>query len=61
MLNRIEMFKRVTDNDQKIVTQLEEEIESAEKLKTQLTDKKEKAAKIAKPKKVDTKNLGEAI
>ncbi len=43
MLNRIEMFKRVTDNDQKIVTQLEEEIESAEKLKTQLTEKKEKA------------------
>lgn len=27
----------------------------------QLSDKKEKAAKTVKPKKVDTKNLGEAI
>lgn len=41
LLNRLEMFKRVTDNDQKIVTQLEEEIATAEKLKTELTQKRE--------------------
>ncbi|MBQ8784198.1 MAG: peptidoglycan DD-metalloendopeptidase family protein [Clostridia bacterium] len=41
LLNRLEMFKRVTDNDQKLVTQLEGEIEKAEELKTQLTEKKE--------------------
>ncbi len=41
VLNRIEMFKRVTDNDQKIVTQLEDDIEAAEKLKTDLTKKRE--------------------
>ena len=41
LLNRLEMFKRVTDNDQKLVTQLEDEIEKAEELKTQLTEKKE--------------------
>lgn len=41
LLNRLEMFKRVTDNDQKLVTQLEDEIEEAEKLKKELTKKKE--------------------
>ena len=41
LLNRLEMFKRVTDNDQKLVTQLEDEIATAEELKTQLTEKKE--------------------
>ncbi len=41
LLNRLEMFKRVTDNDQKLVTQLEDEISKAEDLKTQLTEKKE--------------------
>ena len=42
----------------------QDEKEKAEKkksVKKQLSDKKEKAAKTAKPKKVDTKNLGEAI
>ncbi|MBQ8228282.1 MAG: peptidoglycan DD-metalloendopeptidase family protein [Clostridia bacterium] len=41
LLNRLEMFKRVTDNDQKLVTQLEDEIKKAEELKVQLTEKKE--------------------
>ncbi len=41
LLNRLEMFKRVTDNDQKLVSKLEGEIEKAEDLKTQLTEKKE--------------------
>lgn len=41
LLNRLEMFKRVTDNDQKLVTQLEGEIATAEELKTQLSEKKE--------------------
>ncbi|MGN1478747.1 MAG: murein hydrolase activator EnvC family protein [Acutalibacteraceae bacterium] len=41
LLNRIEMFKRVTDNDQKIVTKLQEDIETAENLKKELTEKKE--------------------
>ncbi len=43
LLNRLEMFKRVTDNDQKIVTQLEDDIEAAEKLKVDLTQKREDA------------------
>lgn len=41
LLNRIEMFKRVTDNDQKIVSKLQEDIETAENLKKELTQKKE--------------------
>ena len=41
LLNRIEMFKRVTDNDQKLVTKLQEDIETAENLKKELTEKKE--------------------
>ncbi len=43
LLNRLEMFKRVTDNDQKIVTKLEDEIATAEKLKADLADKIEKS------------------
>lgn len=35
--------------------------EKKKSVKKQISDKKEKAAKTAKPKKVDTKNLGEAI
>ena len=35
--------------------------EKKKSVKMQISDKKEKAAKTAKPKKVDTKNLGEAI
>ena len=38
-----------------------EKPEKKKSVKKQLSDKKEKAAKTAKPKKVDTKNLGEAI
>ena len=38
-----------------------EKSEKKKSVKKQLSDKKEKAAKTAKPKKVDTKNLGEAI
>ncbi len=41
LLNRLEMFKRVTDNDQQLVTQLESEIAAAEDLKVKLTEKKE--------------------
>ncbi len=40
-LNRLEMFKRVTDNDQKIVSQLEKDIKAAEELKVNLTKKRE--------------------
>ena len=38
-----------------------EKPEKKKSVKKQISDKKEKAAKTAKPKKVDTKNLGEAI
>ncbi len=41
LLNRLELFKRVTDNDQKLVNKLEGEIAAAEDLKIQLTEKKE--------------------
>lgn len=47
LLNRIEMFKRVTDNDQKLVTKLQNDIETAENLKKELTEKKE-ASEIKK-------------
>ena len=44
-----------------VLTSWKEKPEKKKSVKKQLSDKKEKAAKTAKPKKVDTKNLGEAI
>ena len=38
-----------------------EKPEKKKSVKKQIADKKEKASKQSKPKKVDTKNLGEAI
>ena len=52
------------DEADKVPDSKQDEKEKPEKkksVKKQLSDKKEKAAKTAKPKKVDTKNLGEAI
>lgn len=43
MLNQIELMKRVTDNDQKLVDLLNKEIEEAKALKAQLTQDKEDA------------------
>ena len=52
------------DEADKVPDSKQDEKEKPEKkksVKKQISDKKEKAAKTAKPKKVDTKNLGEAI
>lgn len=43
LLNRLEMFKRVTDNDQELVDKLNDEITEAESLKAELSEKKENA------------------
>ena len=43
LLNRLEMFKRVTDNDQELVDKLNDEITEAESLKADLSEKKENA------------------
>lgn len=40
-LNRIELFKRVVDNDQKLVNKLNDEIAEIEKLQNQLEEKKQ--------------------
>lgn len=39
-LNRLEMFKRVTENDQNLVDKLHEEIEAIEKMQKELEEKK---------------------
>ena len=53
--------ERKEDNTPDSKQDEKEKPEKKKSVKKQLSDKKEKAAKTAKPKKVDTKNLGEAI